>query len=425
MTKKSVTKRRLGLWAVGAHGGLATTMIVGAKLIAKGITSESGLITATPAFAGISMMPLDDIVFGGHDVRKSTVFESAYEIYRDNGTIPLEPLLELKEELKEVDANIRTGSVLNCGKTIQNLADPKVRRAKSSCKDAYDQIRADIADFKKRHNLDQVVVINLASTEPPLAITKDHQTPTGIERLIREDKKDQLRASTLYCMAALKDGHPFINFTPSNAAVLPGHIKLAEKKNVPIMGNDGKTGETLVKSALAPMFKYRNLPVLTWQGYNILGDRDGQVLADDTNKASKISSKDSVLSSILGYPLHTHVSIDYAPSLSDLKTAWDFIHFKGFLDYKMSLQFTWQGCDAILAAPVALDLVRLADYADRLGEGGVMSHLACFFKNPLGTDEQDLHFQFHNLMDYLEQKRQQKTRSKTKTPKKMTRKKKR
>ncbi|MFT7620530.1 MAG: myo-inositol-1-phosphate synthase, partial [Planctomycetota bacterium] len=178
------------------------------------------------------------------------------------------------------------------------------------------------------------------------------------------------------------------------------------------------------KSALAPMFKYRNLPVLTWQGYNILGDRDGQVLADDTNKASKISSKDSVLSSILGYPLHTHVSIDYAPSLSDLKTAWDFIHFKGFLDYKMSLQFTWQGCDAILAAPVALDLVRLTDYADRMNEGGLMTQLACFFKDPLGTNEQDLHFQFHNLMAYLDERLNPKKKSSKRAPKKMTRKKK-
>lgn len=424
MKNGSSNRRRVGLWAVGVNGGLATTMIVGAKLIAKGQASESGLITSTPAFKGVSVLPLSEIVFGGHDIRKATVFDSAYEIYRDNGTIPLEPLLELKDELLEVDSNTRLGSVLNCGKTIEKLADSKVRRNKQTAKEAYDQIRADIAEFKTRNNLDQVVVINLASTEPPLELNRAHQTPTGIERLIRENRVDQIRASTLYSFAALKDGHPYINFTPSNASLLPGHIKLAEKNGVPIMGNDGKTGETLVKSALAPMFKYRNLPVLTWQGYNILGDRDGQVLADDTNKASKISSKDSVLSSILGYPLHTHVSIDYAPSLSDLKTAWDFIHFKGFLDYKMSLQFTWQGCDAILAAPVALDLVRLAEYADRLQEGGLMPQLSCFFKDPLGTNEQDLHFQFHNLMAYLDQRLNPKKKSNKRTPKKMTRKKK-
>ncbi|MFT7619419.1 MAG: myo-inositol-1-phosphate synthase, partial [Planctomycetota bacterium] len=281
-------RRRVGIWAVGVNGGLATTMIVGAKMIAKGQASQSGLITSTPAFADISVLPLADIVFGGHDVRKTTVFDSAYEIYRENGTIPLEPLLELKEELREVDANTRIGTVLNCGKTIQNIADASVRRKKQTAQEAFDQIRSDIAEFKKRNDLNQVVVINLASTEPPLILSRDHNTPTGIARLIRENRVSEIRASTLYSFAALKDGHPFINFTPSNASVMPGHIKLANKNNVPIMGNDGKTGETLVKSALAPMFKYRNLPVLTWQGYNILGDRDGQVLADDTNKASKI-----------------------------------------------------------------------------------------------------------------------------------------
>jgi myo-inositol-1-phosphate synthase len=167
------------------------------------------------------------------------------------------------------------------------------------------------------------------------------------------------------------------------------------------MGHDGKTGETLVKSALAPMFRYRNLRVLAWQGYNLLGDRDGQVLADPENKSSKVRTKDEVIPGILGYPVHTHVAIDYVPSLHDQKTAWDFIHFRGFLDVKMSLQFIWQGFDAILAAPVVLDLVRFAELARRRGEGGPMKHLSCYFKNPLDVPEHDLHYQFHALMEYV------------------------
>jgi myo-inositol-1-phosphate synthase len=112
-----------------------------------------------------------------------------------------------------------------------------------------------------------------------------------------------------------------------------------------------------------------------------------------------------VLSHILGYPLHTHVGIDFVPSLKDQKTAWDFIHFAGFLDYKMSLQFTWQGCDAILAAPIVLDMVRLAEFAKRSGERGLMTQLSCFFKSPVGVDEHDLHFQFHHLMDWVRARR--------------------
>ena len=171
------------------------------------------------------------------------------------------------------------------------------------------------------------------------------------------------------------------------------------------MGADGKTGETLVKSSLAPMFKYRNLNVLSWQGYNILGDRDGVVLANAENKQAKVESKDGLLSKILGYPLHTHVGIDYVPSLNDLKTAWDFIHFQGFLGYKMSMQFTWQGCDAILAAPIVIDMVRLADLAQRRGETGPMRHLSCFFKSPIDVDQHDLHLQWHLLTDYVKEVR--------------------
>jgi len=149
------------------------------------------------------------------------------------------------------------------------------------------------------------------------------------------------------------------------------------------------------------MFKYRNLKVLSWMGYNLLGDRDGRVLAHPDNLATKVRSKDSVLASILGYPVHTRVGIDYVESLHDRKTAWDFIHFQGFLDHKMSMQFIWEGCDAILAAPLVLDIVRLADVALRRGEKGPMTQLAAYFKSPVGVGEQDLHKQFHGMMEYL------------------------
>jgi myo-inositol-1-phosphate synthase len=200
-------------------------------------------------------------------------------------------------------------------------------------------------------------------------------------------------------------GMPFVHFTPSNSALTPAIEELFAQSGAPFMGCDGKTGETLVKSALAPMFKYRNLRVRTWQGYNILGDRDGRVLSNSENKKSKVDSKDSLLPSILGYPLHTHVGIDYVPSLHDLKTAWDFVHFEGFLGFKMALQFIWQGCDAILAAPLVLDLVRFADLAAARGESGPMPHLACFFKRPLGVDEHDLHRQWNMLGEYLDRVR--------------------
>ena len=148
------------------------------------------------------------------------------------------------------------------------------------------------------------------------------------------------------------------------------------------------------------MFAARNLRVLSWVGHNIFGNRDGQVLDDPANKESKLRSKDALISQIVGYRPQTHVSIEYIESLDDWKTAWNHIHFRGFLGVKMTMQFIWQGCDSVLAGPLVLDLARLALLAQRRGEGGVLRHLACFFKNPMGTEEHDFFKQMALLEEY-------------------------
>jgi myo-inositol-1-phosphate synthase len=167
------------------------------------------------------------------------------------------------------------------------------------------------------------------------------------------------------------------------------------------MGSDGKTGESLVKSVLAPMFAMRNLPVLSWVGQNVLGNRDGAVLSDPKTRASKIRSKDKVVSQILGRAPTTCVSIDYLPSLDDWKVAWDFIHFQGFLGTKMNMQFVWQGSDSILAAPLIIDLVRFTVRECRAGRGGPMRHLACFFKDPIDVKEQNYFKQWQLLLEHM------------------------
>ncbi len=171
---------------------------------------------------------------------------------------------------------------------------------------------------------------------------------------------------------------------------------------MPHCGNDGKTGETLLKTTLAPMFAARNLRVLAWQGYNMLGNRDGEVLSDSAHRESKVRNKNEALRSLLGDDsVHTHVSIDYVPSLQDWKTAWDFVHFEGFLGTRMSLQFTWSGSDSALAAPLVLDLIRLADFAHARGEAGEMPQVACFFKAPLSGGTHDFLRQHQVLLEYV------------------------
>ncbi len=169
------------------------------------------------------------------------------------------------------------------------------------------------------------------------------------------------------------------------------------------MGNDGKTGETLVKTVLAPLFSGRALRVLSWEGYNLLGNRDGLVLNDPEARESKTRSKDRAVRQILGDDpeRHAKVTIDYVPSLDDWKVAWDYIHFEGFLGARMSMQFTWQGNDSALAAPLILDLARLAAFSKAKGEGGLMRHAAAYCTSPAGVEEQNFVKQFERLERYV------------------------
>ena len=299
-SKSNGPARRVGVWLIGARGGLATTLIVGARMMAHRLTSTTGLITETAPFADAELCKVEELVFGGHDVRDISLVEAATEIVRDSGSLNADHVASIADDLAEIDTDIAVGTVVNCGGAITSMARKGTRRESRSLSGIVKQIRADLDAFRSSNSLDEVIVVNVASTEPPLRLTSEHQSMAGFRRLLKDNKKNQVRASSLYAWAALSSGCPFLNFTPSNACLLPAHIKLARSRGLPVMGNDGKTGETLVKTALAPMFHHRNLAVLSWQGYNILGDRDGQVLGNAENKASKLQTKDGVLPSILG-----------------------------------------------------------------------------------------------------------------------------
>jgi myo-inositol-1-phosphate synthase len=223
-----------------------------------------------------------------------------------------------------------------------------------------------------------------------------------LTRSLQKKNAAALPASSLYAVAAISRGFSYVNFTPSLGSTVPAIEELADETGSLYGGQDGKTGETLLKSVLAPMFRYRNLEILSWVGHNIFGNRDGLVLDDPANKASKIKTKDQVISQIVGYKPQTHVSIEYIESLDDWKTAWDHIHFRGFLGTKMILQFTWQGCDSLLAAPLVIDLARLAILEWSRGGHGLMRHLACFFKRPLGVTTHNLFEQWRLLDEYVE-----------------------
>ena len=204
----------------------------------------------------------------------------------------------------------------------------------------------------------------------------------------------------MYAAAAFTAGAAFIDFTPSTGARVPALEELAQRHGVPWGGSDGKTGETLVKSVLAPMFAARSLRVRSWAGTNLLGGGDGATLADPEAMESKARSKARGLEAMLGHPVDGPVHIDNIADLGDWKTAWDHLTFSGFLGTRMSMQFTWQGCDSSLAAPLVIDLARLADLALRRDEVGPLTALGFFFKDPVGSDEHRLFEQHRALTEW-------------------------
>jgi len=394
-----MSSRRIGLWFIGAWGGVSSTAVLGVSALARGVTDETGLVTALSIFHGVPLDGFDQFVIGGHDIRQGSFLQSVRDLHSRSNVFHEAMIRVCADDLEKWSANVRPGSIQNSGETIAGLADLAAAKKEETPREAIRRIQGDLQQFRSQQQLDQIVVVNAASTEPPFELCPAHIHLAALDEAL-EKNEIRLPASSLYAYAAIDMGLPMVNFTPSLAAGMPALEELAHRRKAPICGKDGKTGETLMKSVLAPMFAHRNLQILSWVGHNIFGNRDGIVLNDPQNKASKVKSKDALISQIVGYKPQTHVSIEYIESLDDWKTAWDHIHYQGFLGTKMILQFIWQGCDSLLAAPLVLDLARLSLLAQRRGEHGVQKHLACFFKSPMGVDEHDFFVQFGWLAEY-------------------------
>lgn len=397
-----MARRRLGVWLIGARGGVATTVTVGLVALKKGLAGSQGLVTQLPLFADLDLASWKDFVVGGHEIRTVTLFDEAMKLHRESHAIDDQLITRCKSDLDRIDKNIVPGTVLNVGATIEKFADEPLRKRVETPREVVARVQDDLRNFQKTHQLDNVVVVNVASTEPPIDESQLPARWKELEKLLdKPAKKCPLAASSLYAIAALDLGLPYVNFTPSVGSAPPALCELALERGTCHMGHDGKTGETLMKSVLAPMFQLRNLQVMSWVGHNIFGNMDGKVLDDPANKRTKVRSKDRLLHQILGYSPQTLVSIEYIESLGDWKTAWDHIHFQGFLGTPMVLQFTWQGCDSLLAAPLVLDLIRLTEFAHRSGDKGLLTSFASFFKSPLGTTEHNFVKQFQMLEQWV------------------------
>jgi myo-inositol-1-phosphate synthase len=407
---------KLGILLVGL-GAVSTTFIAGVMAIRKGIAQPIGSLTQmgtvrlgkrtesrTPLVKDfVPLASLDDIVFGGWDIFEDDCYDAAMTA----GVLEPSLLAQVRAEMEA----IKPWPAVFDRRYVKRLDGPNVKKGANKMELA-EQVRADIRRFKKDNNLDRLVMIWCGSTEIFMTETEAHQSLEAFEQALLASDVN-IPSSMVYAYAALKEGIPYANGAPNLTVDVPALMALAQKNGSPIAGKDFKTGQTLIKTVIAPGMKARLIGIKGWYSTNILGNRDGEVLDDPESFKTKEESKKSVLDYILQpdlYPLlykdlcHV-VRINYYPPRGDNKEGWDNIDLVGWLGYPMQLKINFLCRDSILAAPIVLDLVLFLDMAARAGMSGIQEWLSFYFKSPMHArglyPEHDLFIQSMKLKNTL------------------------
>jgi myo-inositol-1-phosphate synthase len=409
-------KGKLGILLVGL-GAVSTTTIAGVLAIRRGLASPIGSLTQmgtirlgkrtegrSPKIKEIvPIAELDDVVFGGWDIFE----ENAYEAARTAGVLETSLIDQIKPELEA----IKPWPAVFDQRYVKRLDGPNVKKGKNK-RDLAEQVRADIRNFKKQHGLDRMVMVWCGSTEVFMKESAAHQSIEAFEKAL-EASDPTIPSSMVYTYAALMEDVPYANGAPNLSVDIPAMMALAQQRKLPIVGKDFKTGQTWLKTVIAPGIKARLLGVDGWYSTNILGNRDGEVLDDPESFKTKEESKKSVLDYILQPQLYPElyqnlchvVRINYYPPRGDNKEGWDNIDLVGWLGYKMQLKIDFLCRDSILAAPIVLDLALFLDLAKRAGMSGIQEWLSFYFKSPMHAPglypEHDLFIQLMKLKNTL------------------------
>jgi myo-inositol-1-phosphate synthase len=407
---------KLGVLLPGM-GAVATTFIAGVEAIRSGLTRPVGSLTQMGTIRlgkrtdnrcprideFVPLAPLSALEFGGWDIYEDNTYEAA----KNAGVLNNEHLAALKPFMEKV----KPWPAVFDPQYVKKLHGTHVKKGTSK-KDLADQVEADILRFKKEKNLDRLVMVWCGSTEVYREAGEVHSTIEKFEKGLAESHPDIL-PSMIYAYAAIKNGIPYANGAPNLSADFPALLDLAKKTGAPIGGKDFKTGQTLMKTILAPGFKARLLGMNGWYSTNILGNRDGEVLDDPESFKTKEVSKLGVLEHILQphlYPdlykgFHHVVRINYYPPRGDNKEGWDNIDIKGWLGYPMQIKVNFLCRDSILAAPIVLDLALFMDLAQRCGMSGIQEWLSFYWKSPQTAPglypEHDLFIQLMKLKNTL------------------------
>ena len=368
---------RVGVAIVGLGGAVATTAVAGVALMQAGAAGTDGLpLAALGAERTAALVPYENLVFGGWDLYDGDLAAAA----RHHDVLDLRQY----EAAQGALAGVTPWPAYGDDRFCRGVTGEHCQSADLGLRDAVDALRQDLRDFQTENGLDRAVVVNLASTESTPDLRADvFQTAEAFEAAVDADD-ERVPPAMLYAYAAILEGVPYGNFTPSVGADVPALVELAERGGVPLAGKDGKTGQTFLKTLLAPGLRDRALRVEGWFSTNLLGNRDGEALREAGSLASKIGTKGTVLDQILGYPVEDHVvKINYYRPRGDAKEAWDNVDVVGFLGQRMQIKVNFLCRDSILAAPLVLDIARCLDLARRAGRGGVQEPMGVFFKGPM------------------------------------------
>ena len=407
---------KLGVLLVGL-GAVSTTTIAGVFAIRKKLAPPIGSLTqmgtirlgkrtenrAPPIKEFVPLADLNDIVFGGWDIFEADCYSAA----RTAGVLEPAQLSQVRSELEA----IRPMPAVFDQRYVRRLDGPNVKKGKNK-RDLAEQVVADIRAFKETHNCDRLVMLWCGSTEVYMKEAAVHATIGSFEKAL-EESDDAIPSSMVYAYAAIREGIPFANAAPNLTADIPALQQLAARTKAPLAGNDMKTGQTLMKTIIAPGLKARLLGVRGWYSTNILGNRDGEVLDDPESFKTKEESKKSALDYIFQPQLYPElykdvchvVRINYYPPRGDNKEGWDNIDLVGWLGYPMQLKINFLCRDSILAAPIVLDCALFLDLAKRAGMAGIQEWLSFYFKSPMHAPEvypeHDLFIQLMKLKNTL------------------------
>jgi myo-inositol-1-phosphate synthase len=407
---------KLGVLLVGM-GAVSTTTIAGVAAIRKGIAKPIGSLTQmgtirlgkrtegrSPKITEVvPLATLDDLVFGGWDIFE----EDCYSAARTAGVLEPSLLDQVRPEMEK----IRPWPAVFDQRYVKRLQGPNVKKGRNK-KDLAEQVIADIRKFKADNQLDRLVMIWCGSTEIFMTEAPVHATIETFERGL-EENDPSIPSSMIYAYAAIREGIPYANAAPNLTADIPALVSLASKTKSPIAGKDMKTGQTLIKTIIAPGLKARLLGVTGWYSTNILGNRDGEVLDDPESFKTKEESKKSALDYIFQPQLYPDlygdlchmVRINYYPPRGDNKEGWDNIDLVGWLGYPMQLKINFLCRDSILAAPIVVDVALFLDLAKRASMSGIQEWLSFYFKAPVHAPnlypEHDLFIQLMKLKNTL------------------------